>query len=119
MWMHPHTNKLMETNTNTPEAKQPASAGCITRLVRLGRDRWFWTHDKDAEEWMGPFKTIDAAIADAEIYRSTEWYPGTLTGPIYVGLGTRTTKAEREDWGVDFTHQIDSDNALKIYLPNS
>jgi hypothetical protein len=28
MWMHPHTNKLMEINTNTPEAKQPASAGC-------------------------------------------------------------------------------------------
>lgn len=26
--MHPHTNKLMETNTNTTEAKQPASAGC-------------------------------------------------------------------------------------------
>ena len=26
--MHPHTTKLMETNTNTPEAKQPASAGC-------------------------------------------------------------------------------------------
>lgn len=24
----------METNTNTPEAKQPASAGCISRLVR-------------------------------------------------------------------------------------
>ncbi len=34
MWMHPHTIKLMETNTNTPEAKQPASAGCISRLVR-------------------------------------------------------------------------------------
>lgn len=33
MWMHPHTNKLMETNSNTPEAKQPASAGCIPRLV--------------------------------------------------------------------------------------
>ena len=28
MWMHPHTIKLMETNSNTPEAKQPASAGC-------------------------------------------------------------------------------------------
>ena len=26
--MHPHTIKLMETNTNTPEAKQPPSAGC-------------------------------------------------------------------------------------------
>ena len=26
--MHPHTIKLMETNTNTPEAKQSASAGC-------------------------------------------------------------------------------------------
>ena len=26
--MHPHTIELMETNTNTPEAKQPASAGC-------------------------------------------------------------------------------------------
>lgn len=25
---------FMETNTNTPEAKQPASAGCIPRLVR-------------------------------------------------------------------------------------
>ena len=28
MWMHPHTNKLMETNSNDTEAKQPASAGC-------------------------------------------------------------------------------------------
>ena len=35
MWMHPHTNKLMETNTNEPEAKQPPSAGCISRLVRI------------------------------------------------------------------------------------
>lgn len=33
--MHPHTTKLMETNTNTPEAKEPASAGCIPQLVRL------------------------------------------------------------------------------------
>ena len=33
MWMHPHTTKLMKTNTNTPEAKQPPSAGCIPRLV--------------------------------------------------------------------------------------
>lgn len=102
----------METSTNA------ATPVPLARLVRHGRDRWFWTHDKDAEEWMGPFKTIDAAIADAEIYRSVDWYPGTLTGPIYIGLGTRTTKAEREDWGVDFTHQIDSDNALTILLPN-
>lgn len=28
MWMHPHTTKLMETNTNDTEAKQPPSAGC-------------------------------------------------------------------------------------------
>ena len=28
MWMHPHPENFMETNTNTPEAKQPASAGC-------------------------------------------------------------------------------------------
>ena len=28
MWMHPHTIKLMETNLNDTEAKQPASAGC-------------------------------------------------------------------------------------------
>ena len=35
MWMPPHTNELMETNTNTPEAKQPTSAGCISRLVRV------------------------------------------------------------------------------------
>lgn len=28
MWMHPHTENFMETNTNTPEANQPASAGC-------------------------------------------------------------------------------------------
>ena len=101
-----------------PESDNKRHSRCLARFVRLGRDRWFWTHDKDAEEWTGPFKTIDAAIADAEIYRSAEWYPGTLTGPIYVGLGTRTIKAEREDWGTDFTHQIDSDNALKIYLPN-
>lgn len=33
MWMHPHTIKIMETNTNTPEAKHPPSAGCIPRLV--------------------------------------------------------------------------------------
>jgi len=95
-----------------------AIEGPVRRLVRQGSDRWFWTHDKNAEEWMGPFKTIDDAIADAEIYRSADWYPGTLTGPIYVGLGKRTTKAEREVWGVDFTHQINSDYALQILLPN-
>lgn len=26
--MHPHPKNFMETNSNTPEAKQPASAGC-------------------------------------------------------------------------------------------
>jgi len=31
--MHPHTIKLMETNSNDTEAKQPASAGCISRIV--------------------------------------------------------------------------------------
>ena len=28
MWMHPHTIKLMGTNSNDAESKQPASAGC-------------------------------------------------------------------------------------------
>lgn len=28
MWMPTHTNKIMETNANTPEARKPASAGC-------------------------------------------------------------------------------------------
>lgn len=40
MWMYPHTIKPMETNTNTPEAKQPASAGCHhTPCSACGYDR--------------------------------------------------------------------------------
>ena len=35
MWMHPHPNKLMETDSNDTEAKQSASAGGISRLVRV------------------------------------------------------------------------------------
>jgi len=31
----------METNTNIPEAKQSASAGCISRLVRLCSDHGY------------------------------------------------------------------------------
>lgn len=87
------------------------------RLVRSGRDRWFWTHDKGATEWMGPFKTIDDAVLDAEIYRSADWYPGKPKGPIYVGLGTWMTKEEAGLWGAEFTHEIDSDNAMTIHLP--
>ena len=53
MWMHPHTIKLMETNTNTPEAEQPASAGCHPTtcsasfgyqwITPLGKRAFCWT----------------------------------------------------------------------------
>ena len=40
MWMHPHTIKLMETNTNTPEAKQPPSAGCHRTTCSPSANSW-------------------------------------------------------------------------------
>ena len=40
MWMHPHTIKLMETNSNTPEAKQPASEGC--HPTTCSALHWMW-----------------------------------------------------------------------------
>ena len=99
----------------TMKSETPVVQPC---LVRRGSARWFWTNDLLTEVWDGPFKTIDEAISDVEIARSQEWYPVPLDCPVYVGLGTRNSKADREEFGTELTHQIDPDKALKIYLPN-
>lgn len=55
MWMHPHTNKLMETNTNTPEAEQSASAGCHPTTCSASefhrRYKEWVTSDPSAKRW--------------------------------------------------------------------
>lgn len=100
MWMHPHTIKLMETNTNTHEAKQPPSAGChptTCSAVSILRNI--------VEQFDGPGLAHDQkdALADAH-----EWLHGHATecSHQYASAGLNTGRCIKCD-------------AVKVFLPNS
>jgi hypothetical protein len=70
MWMHPHTIKLMETNTNDTEAKQPASAGCIARLVRFYCPSLVMTRGESIETIKNLQRKLNESRADTKEWRN-------------------------------------------------
>ena len=68
MWMHPHSIKLMETNTNTPEAKQPASAGChrTTCCASFWRAGWERKLNEMVADHIAAGKHIGGSIENFE-----------------------------------------------------
>jgi hypothetical protein len=71
------------------------------------RYRWFSNTSPDADEgWFGPHKTIEAAV--------TECVNDNSAQEVFVGQGYRMTKAEREDWNVDFEWQVDTRTLIKV-----
>ena len=80
----------------------------ITDLLKLRlkpRYKWFSQTSPDAEGgWYGPSDTIEAAYI--------ECISNELTSTIYVGQGRKLTKAEYEEFGVDFTWEVDTKNLI-------
>lgn len=100
----------MAEKQQTPDAS--GNAVRVQAIVRKPRHRWFVHHIHDAEDnWRGPFCTIDAALAEG-----IDWWPEADV--LFVAQGHRTTRAEREEWGVDFAWQIDTAEAIRAELPN-
>lgn len=72
-------------------------------------EKWFSSHDRLAEEWDGPHKTIQEAILATWCDDADEI--------IYVSKGRKSTKEDREEFGVDYPWFIDSiETAIKIDL---
>ena len=71
------------------------------------RHKWFSSTDADADEgWFGPYANLEDAFIDC---MSNEF-----EGPVYIGQGHRLTKAEIEEYGVDYAWEVDTRNLLKI-----
>ena len=84
----------------------------VKAVVRKPRHFWFVHFYVDAEDgWRGPHRTIDAALV-AGVER---WWDAR---EFYIAQGRRLTKREREDMGVEYTHEVDCLNALRVELPN-
>lgn len=67
------------------------------KMLLQPKHRWFSSSSAQAEEWSGPFPTIDKAIAgyvEAERSMLAEDDPVCL---IFVSQGRRTSKEEREE----------------------
>ena len=96
---------------NDPIANPDANGGCLKRLVRQPRHKWFSAPDRRCEDgWYGPHDTMEAAIIECASNYGTEH-------PIFVAQGYKLTKAERKDWGVEFDWQCESQNALEVRFP--
>jgi hypothetical protein len=80
MWMQPHTNKLMETNTNTPEAKQPASAGCHPTPCYLSLWHSLMTADGNAVEAHACDEAELAQLRERGLVRGGKWIRFTEHG---------------------------------------
>ena len=73
------------------------------------RHAWFSATSKDAEEWSGPHTSLHhAALAQMIEFDAPV---------VYVAQGYRMSKAEREEKGVDYTWEVDTQNAIEIRLP--
>jgi len=84
----------------------------LQRMVRQPRNKWFSAPDRRCEDgWYGPHDTIEAAVIECASNYGEE-------DPIFVAQGYKMTKSEREDWGVEFDWQVDSQNAIEVKLPN-
>lgn len=96
---------------NDPIANPDANGG-LKRLVRQPRHKWFSAPDRRCEDgWYGPHDTIEAALIECASNYGAE-------SPIFVAQGYKLTKAEREEWGVEFDWQCESQNAIEVRLPN-
>ena len=75
---------------------------------------WFSHHcDKADDEWSGPHKHIEDALA--AIVEDCDWEWGQ---PIYVRRGRKMKKAEIKEWGVEFQWQCDGPSIV-VHLPNA
>ena len=83
MWMHPHTIKLMETNTNDTEAKQPAGAGCHPTACSPSD-----TPETDAE-----WKRLQGFDG--------KYYVQTSLTTLAVGMSHKCKELERERFTID------------------
>lgn len=85
----------------------------LRRFVRKPRHKWFSAPDRLCEDgWYGPHDTIEAAVIECASNSDRLEYP------IFVAQGYKTNKTEREDWGVEFDWQVESENAIEVKLPN-
>ena len=96
-----------------PAPMAPASPVDIARFVLRPRHKWFIHYCKEADDgWFGPYNHIEEAVAG---FLST--YPDEIES-VFVCQGRRTTKAERDEWAVDFTWQCDTQICIEIPTPH-
>ncbi len=81
----------------------------MSTLKLKPRHMWFSATSKDAEEWKGPFTSLHHAALAQMIEFDVP--------VVYVAQGYRMTRAEREEKAVDYTWEVDTENAIEIRLP--
>lgn len=87
------------------------------RLVKHPRGKWLWATCLDADEWHGAHATLEDAINDGYEHLALM---GETTMPIYVAHGRRVSKAECEEWGVEWPwYQVDPETAIRVRLPSA
>lgn len=87
----------------------------LERIVRQPGCKWFCSTARRAEEWNGPFDTIDAAVASTV---AEDFECHAIEGhPIYVGQGSKLNKRERDDMCVDYHWEVEALEAFEIRLP--
>lgn len=81
----------------------------ISQFKLKPRHRWFSQVAPDADEgWYGPHKTIEDAFIECLSNRESD---PTI---VYIGQGHKMTKQECDDWGVDFSWEVDTRNLIKV-----
>lgn len=81
-----------------------------TRLTLRHRHKWFSSSVRDAADgWYGPYATMEQAALKCTNEEGSH--------VVYVTQGYKMTKAEREEWGVEFEWQVDTLGTVEVRLP--
>jgi hypothetical protein len=98
----------MSKLTHYPDASQ---------YKRKPRHKWFSQCSRDADSgWIGPCDTIEEAV-ERFWAANGDVIPHDAKPICYVAQGRKMTKVEIEEFGDDFTWQVETRNAFAVLLP--
>lgn len=82
-------------------------------LVRKHRHKWFAHTERTAENgWNGPHDHIEQAARAALLAWEAEG------DTCWIAQGRKLTKAEYEERGGEYTWEVETQNAMRLVLPN-
>lgn len=84
----------------------------LGRFIKKPYHKWFSAPCRKLDAgWYGPHETVEAAVIECAKNQEENGQP------IFVAQAYKLTRAERDEWGGEFSWQVDVQNAIEVRLP--